>query len=253
MAIAHDLAESVTGDLSLGASRLLPAGAKASPRKPRWMNCWPGCGFAGEWQALWQEFEEQETAEAKLVRDADRLDLLAHGLSYERVVRHARIGGVLAVRARVGVRLRGEPGAGAGAAGAEAGGRPVNLYAVMLGGTAPGASTELHDVGFAIGETIESTYEQLMGQWFGSLSGLHIDSWLLLDVVDGHRVSAPEARAGPARLWCVNLGAYRRDRRRTARSRLPGRGNRRRSRGARAGHVLDRHRRAAHRRPARGG
>jgi hypothetical protein len=52
-----------------------------------------------------------------------------------------------------------------------------------------------------------------MGQWFGSLAGLHIDSWLLLEVVDGHRVSLRgEACTGPARLWCVNLGAYRRGR-----------------------------------------
>jgi hypothetical protein len=86
----------------------------------------------------------------------------------------------------------------------------VNLYAVMLGGTAPGARTELHDIAFAVGETIESTYEQLMGQWFGSLAGLHIDSWLLLEVVDGHRVALRfEAPEGTARLWCINLGAYR--------------------------------------------
>ncbi len=89
----------------------------------------------------------------------------------------------------------------------------MKLFAVMLGGTAPGANTELHDTVFAAGETIESTYEQLMEQWFGSLSGLHIDSWLELDIVDGHRVTLrPEAPAGPARLWFINLGAYRRGR-----------------------------------------
>ena len=37
----------------------------------------------------------------------------------------------------------------------------MKLFAVMLGGTAPGANTELHDAVFAVGETIESTYEQL--------------------------------------------------------------------------------------------
>jgi len=89
----------------------------------------------------------------------------------------------------------------------------VKLFAVMLGGSAPGAHTELHDAVFAVGETIESTYEQLMAQWFGSLAGLHIDSWLSLEVVDGHRVSLrPEAPGGPVRLWFINLGAYRRGR-----------------------------------------
>ena len=45
----------------------------------------------------------------------------------------------------------------------------MKLFAVMLGGTAPGANTELHDAVFAVGDTIESTYEQLMRQWFGCL------------------------------------------------------------------------------------
>jgi hypothetical protein len=89
----------------------------------------------------------------------------------------------------------------------------MKLFAVMLGGTAPGANTELHDAVFAVGETIESTYEQLMGQWFGALRGLHIDSWLPLEVVDGHRVVLrPEPPGGPLRLWFINLGAYRRGR-----------------------------------------
>ncbi|MBK9474634.1 MAG: DUF1543 domain-containing protein [bacterium] len=49
-----------------------------------------------------------------------------------------------------------------------------------------------------------------MRQWFGSLEGLHIDSWLPLEVVDGHRVVLrPEPPGGPLRLWFINLGAYR--------------------------------------------
>jgi putative hydrolase of HD superfamily len=84
MAIAHDLAESVTGDLSLGASRLLPPGAKAAAETSALAELLDGLGFAADWKSLWQEFEEQTTAEAKLVRDADRLDLLAQALTYER-------------------------------------------------------------------------------------------------------------------------------------------------------------------------
>ena len=87
----------------------------------------------------------------------------------------------------------------------------MKLFAVMLGGSAQGANTELHDTVFAVGPDIESTYEQLMAQWFGSLRGVHIDSWLPLEVVDGHRVALrPEApAAGEPKLWFVNLGAYR--------------------------------------------
>src|SRR5512133_3180321 len=64
MAIAHDLAESVTGDLSLGASRLLPPGAKAVAETAALDELLGGLGFAGEWKTLWHEFEDQQTPES---------------------------------------------------------------------------------------------------------------------------------------------------------------------------------------------
>ena len=86
----------------------------------------------------------------------------------------------------------------------------VKLFAVHLGGTAPGANTELHDVVFATGNAIEDTYEQLLEKWFGSPNGLHIDSWVELDVVDGRRVTlSPEPDTGSEKLFFINLGAYR--------------------------------------------
>ena len=54
------------------------------------------------------------------------------------------------------------------------------LFAVYLGGRAPKCNTELHDVVFVVGESIEATYSQLTELWFGSREGLHIDSWLEL-------------------------------------------------------------------------
>src|SRR3569623_1007596 len=42
-----------------------------------------------------------------------------------------------------------------------------NLFAVNLGGRAAKCNIELHDVAFAVGPSIEATYEQLMDQWFG--------------------------------------------------------------------------------------
>lgn len=83
------------------------------------------------------------------------------------------------------------------------------LFAVYLGGRVPKANTELHDVVFATGARIEDTYPQLLEKWFGNPVGLHLDSWLELDVVDGYRVSlggAPDA--GGMKLFFVNLGAY---------------------------------------------
>ena len=84
------------------------------------------------------------------------------------------------------------------------------LFAVCLGGRAEGCNTELHDVVFVTGPSIEATYDQLLDRWFGLPEGLHIDVWAELDVVDGHRVSlSPEPPAAGAKLWFVNLGAYR--------------------------------------------
>ncbi len=83
------------------------------------------------------------------------------------------------------------------------------LFAVCLGGRAPKCNTELHDVVFAVGETIEATYEQLMEKWFGTPQGLHLDSWVMLDVVDGYRITLAREPGNQAeKLFFVNLGAY---------------------------------------------
>ena len=83
------------------------------------------------------------------------------------------------------------------------------LFAVYLGGRAPKANTELHDVVFAVGARIEDTYSQLLEKWFGNPVGLHLDSWLELDVVDGYRITLSDAPAPQAeKLFFVNLGAY---------------------------------------------
>jgi Domain of Unknown Function (DUF1543) len=96
------------------------------------------------------------------------------------------------------------------------------LFAVYLGGRAPKCNTELHDVVFVVGTSIENTYERLLELWFGSPEGLHIDSWMEVCVVDKHRVvlrrlavapkeaiSSGEAIApSDKKLFFVNLGAY---------------------------------------------
>ena len=86
---------------------------------------------------------------------------------------------------------------------------PKKLFAVYLGGRAPRCNTELHDVVFVAGEAIEACYEQLMDQWFGNPQRLHIDSWMELRIVDGHRIRLrPEAAATDRKLYFINLGAY---------------------------------------------
>ena len=83
------------------------------------------------------------------------------------------------------------------------------LFAAYLGGRAPRCNTELHDVVFVVGASIEATYGQLMDKWFGDPLRVHIDSWVELQIVDGHRVSLREAPSSqPQRLYFINLGAY---------------------------------------------
>jgi Domain of Unknown Function (DUF1543) len=86
----------------------------------------------------------------------------------------------------------------------------AKLFAVYLGGRVPKANTELHDVVFAAGLRIEDTYTQLLEKWFGNPVGLHLHSWLELDVVDGYRITLSDApSSAPEKLFFVNLGAYR--------------------------------------------
>jgi len=84
------------------------------------------------------------------------------------------------------------------------------LIACVLGGAAPGARTELHDVAFAVGPDLEAVHEQLLDGWFGDPHGLHVDAWAFLDSVEGYRVRL--ARTPPAnglRLYFINIGGYR--------------------------------------------
>ena len=65
----------------------------------------------------------------------------------------------------------------------------MKLFLVYLGGTAPGANIELHDIRFVAGACIEDTYTQLREQWFGAKAGLHIDSYMQVSDIDGYAVS----------------------------------------------------------------
>ncbi len=84
------------------------------------------------------------------------------------------------------------------------------LFAVVLGGAAPKSNTELHDVVFTIGETIEATYTDLLDKWFGLPEKMHIDSYMVLDVVDGYEIQLKkEASESKEKLFFINMGAYR--------------------------------------------
>jgi hypothetical protein len=85
----------------------------------------------------------------------------------------------------------------------------MKLFAVYIGGIAPGANIELHDMRFCAGETIEDCYDDLRAQWWGAPESLHLDCWGALESADGYDIALkPEPYAGENRLWFVNLGGY---------------------------------------------
>lgn len=84
------------------------------------------------------------------------------------------------------------------------------LFVVMLGGKHPRAKIEVHDVVFAIADSLEATYPQLRQGWFGAPAGLHIDAWMRVDGVDGWKVELSPLAPLPGlpRLYFINLGGY---------------------------------------------
>lgn len=84
------------------------------------------------------------------------------------------------------------------------------LFLTYIGGTAPGANIELHDVRFVVGERMEQTYPAIRAGWFGTQKGLHLDSYVQLHHVDGYRIElsqeAPQDSA--KKLFFVNFGGY---------------------------------------------
>ena len=96
-----------------------------------------------------------------------------------------------------------------------------HLFLVVLGGRAKKANVELHDVRWVLGSRIEDTYDVLRSDWFGSLEGLHIDSYKKINYVDGYKVNLkkienkklinnkfPNENDTKNNLYFVNIGGY---------------------------------------------
>jgi hypothetical protein len=84
------------------------------------------------------------------------------------------------------------------------------LYAVMLGGKHPKAHIEVHDVVFAVGDSLQALYPQLKQQWFGLAKGLHVDAWIAIDGIEQYQVQLSPVAPQPdaLRLYFINLGGY---------------------------------------------
>ena len=83
MAVLHDLPEGLTSDIPRPAWRFLPPGTKSQMERGAIDEILEGIPFAGALMDLWLEEQANETPEARLVHDADRLDVLLQALIYE--------------------------------------------------------------------------------------------------------------------------------------------------------------------------
>ena len=92
------------------------------------------------------------------------------------------------------------------------------LYLAVLGGRTPQTHVELHDVRWVVGCCIDDTIPELKRQWFGHRKGLHLDSYVRIDCVDGYAVELRQNKTSDVasggvqaplqKLWFVNMGGY---------------------------------------------
>ena len=84
MAVLHDLPESLTSDIPSPVKRFMgDKDAKTKMERAALLEMTDDVSFGGSWRALWEEYVAAESAEAKLVHDADKIDLFLQALTYE--------------------------------------------------------------------------------------------------------------------------------------------------------------------------
>ncbi len=84
MALVHELPESLITDLPWSSVNHLGKEAKQQAERSAFRALATAGTPADDWRALWEEFEAGHTAEARLARAADRLELLLQAYEYER-------------------------------------------------------------------------------------------------------------------------------------------------------------------------
>lgn len=84
------------------------------------------------------------------------------------------------------------------------------LFVVFLGGRHPRAKIEVHDVVFVNAKCLDETFEDLRKEWFGDQRGLHVDSWMQVDGVEGWKVEFSDLApaSGSPHLYFINVGGY---------------------------------------------
>ncbi|NOG35798.1 MAG: HD domain-containing protein [Chloroflexi bacterium] len=83
LAALHDLPEALTTDIPTPAWRFLPPDIKTDVERDALAEMLANTPFAADWMALWEELHEGNTAVARLVHDADKLEMYLQARVYE--------------------------------------------------------------------------------------------------------------------------------------------------------------------------
>jgi len=84
IALLHDLPESHITDIPYPALRFIAPAAKRTGELNALDEILRAFPFGAEYRELWLDFEDRRTPEGRLVRDADRLEVLLQAFVYER-------------------------------------------------------------------------------------------------------------------------------------------------------------------------
>ena len=85
MALLHDVTEARTGDLPSTVKRYFDARTLRAADSRAAADIFEGLPESGSrYESLWHEYEARETLEARIVKAADKLDLLLQAREYER-------------------------------------------------------------------------------------------------------------------------------------------------------------------------
>jgi len=91
MALLHDLPEAVTTDIPTPSWRLLPPGSKAEVEASVLNEIFAKSAFRDSGFDLWEEFQEAESLESRIVHDADRIDMYLQATAYAEQTRNMNL------------------------------------------------------------------------------------------------------------------------------------------------------------------
>jgi len=91
LALVHDLPEGLTTDIPAPAWRYLPAGSKAEAERRALDDMVGDAPFAARFRAWWEELGLDESPEAQLVHDADKVDMFLQAVVYEEQTGNAHL------------------------------------------------------------------------------------------------------------------------------------------------------------------